>query len=93
MMNHAWLDLLLLIIELKYYPFMIILDKCIGNRNVLSPEICIPKETKDTNVKAFDMMNTNSIIQHVIQIKNRIIKHVNMNEKFIIHAKRLWLES
>ena len=66
-----------------------ILDKCIRNHNVLSPEICIPKETKDINVKAFDMMNTNSIIQHVIQIKNGIIKHVNMNEKFIIHAERL----
>ena len=34
-------------IELKYYPFMISLDKC----NVLSPKICVPKKTKDINVK------------------------------------------
>ena len=34
-------------IELKYYPFMISLDKC----NVLSPKICVLKKTKDINVK------------------------------------------
>ena len=31
--------------ELKYYPFMISLDKCTGSCNVLSPKICVPKET------------------------------------------------
>ena len=34
-------------IELKYYPFMISLNKCTGTCNVLSPKICVPKETKD----------------------------------------------
>ena len=43
-------------VELKYYPFMISLDKCTGSCNVLSPKICIPKETKDINVKAFNMI-------------------------------------
>ena len=33
--------------ELKYYPFMIGLNKCTGSCNVLSPKICIPKETKN----------------------------------------------
>ena len=42
--------------ELKYYPFMISLDKCSGSCNVLSPKICVPKETKDINVKAFNMI-------------------------------------
>ena len=42
--------------ELKYYPFMISLNKCTGSCNVLSPQICIPKETKDINVKAFNMI-------------------------------------
>ena len=42
--------------ELKYYPFMINLDKCTGSCNVLSPKICVPKETKDINVKAFNMI-------------------------------------
>ena len=42
--------------ELKYYPFMISLNKCTGSCNVLSPKICIPKETKDVYVKAFNMI-------------------------------------
>ena len=37
--------------ELKYYPFMISLDKCTESCNVLSPKICVPNETKDINVK------------------------------------------
>ena len=43
-------------VELKYYPVMISLDKCRGSCNVLSPKICVPKETKDINVKAFNMI-------------------------------------
>ena len=43
-------------VDLKYYPFMISLDKCIGSFNVLSPNTCFPKETKDINVKAFNMI-------------------------------------
>ena len=35
-------------VELKYYPFMISLDKCTGNFNVFSPKIYVQKETKDT---------------------------------------------
>ena len=31
----------------------------------------------------------NAIVQHVIQIKNGIMKHVNVNVKIIISAKRL----
>ena len=42
--------------KLKYYPFKISLDKCTGSCNVLSPKICIPKETRDINVKAFNMI-------------------------------------
>ena len=42
--------------ELKYYSFMISLNKCTGSCNVLSPKICVPKETKDINVKAFNMI-------------------------------------
>ena len=43
-------------VELKYYPFMISLNKCTGRCNILSPKICISKETKDINVKAFNMI-------------------------------------
>ena len=35
---------------------MINLDKCNGSCNVLSPEICVPKDTKEINVKAFNML-------------------------------------
>ena len=43
-------------VELKYYPFMISLNKCTGSCNALSPKIFVPKETKDINVKAFNMI-------------------------------------
>ena len=42
-------------VEIKYYPFMISLDNCNGSCNVLSPKICVPEETKDINVKVFNM--------------------------------------
>ena len=32
------------------------LNKCTGSFNVLSPKICVPKETKDINRKAFNIM-------------------------------------
>ena len=33
--------------------------------------------------------NANSIAQHVIQIKNGIIKHVNVSVKIIVSAKKI----
>ena len=33
---------------------MISLNKCTGSCNVFSPKICVPKETKDINAKAFN---------------------------------------
>ena len=54
-------------VELKYYPFMISLNKCTGSCNFLSPKICVPKEAKDINVKAFNMNNNeaNAITEHI----------------------------
>ena len=43
-------------VELKYYPYIISLNKCSWSCNVLSPKLCVPKETKDINVKAFNMI-------------------------------------
>ena len=43
-------------VEVKYYPFMISLDKCSGTCNVLLPKICVPKETKDMNAKVFNVI-------------------------------------
>ena len=42
--------------ELKYYSFMIRLNKCAGSCNVLSSKICVPKGAKDINVKANNMI-------------------------------------
>ena len=68
-MNHAWLDLDLNPVELKYYPFMISLNKCTGSCNVLSPNICVPKETKDINVKSLKMIRNKkeakAMIEHI----------------------------
>ena len=43
-------------VELNYNPFMISLNKRTGSCNVLSPKICVSKETKDINVKKFNMI-------------------------------------
>ena len=34
---------------LKYYPFIISLDKYDGSCNVLSPKTCVPKKSKRHN--------------------------------------------
>ena len=44
------------LVELKHYPFMISLNKCTGSCNVLPPKVCVSIETKDINVKAFNMI-------------------------------------
>ena len=84
-------------VELRCYPFMINLNKYTGSCNTLSPKTYVPKETKDINVKAFNTitnkneakaMTANSIVQYVIQIKDSIIKHVNVNVKIIARAKK-----
>ena len=49
--------------ELKYYPFMISLKKCAGSCNLLSPKICVPKETKDIIVRAFNMITNKDEIK------------------------------
>ena len=43
-------------VEVKYYLFIISLNKCTGSCNVLSPKISVLKETKDIFIKAFNMM-------------------------------------
>ena len=90
-------------VELKYYPLMITLGKCTGSCNVVSPKICVRKEAKHINVKAFNMItnkdeakvqnkfhvivHANSIIQHVIQNKTGRIKYLNV--KIIISMKKV----
>ena len=47
-------------VELKYYPFMISLDKCNRSYNVLPPKICAPKKNKRHKFKAFNMITNKS---------------------------------
>ena len=42
--------------ELKYYPFMPSLNKCTGSCDILSSKICVPKETKNIYVIAFNLI-------------------------------------
>ena len=35
------------------------------------------------------IVNANSVVQHVIQIKNKIIKHVHVNVEIIVSAKMI----
>ena len=55
-------------VELKYYPFIISLDKCNESCNVLSPKIYVPKETKDINVKV-----SHNKIRSRMQLKNYLL--------------------
>ena len=55
-------------VELKYYPFIISLDKCNESCNALSPKIYVPKETKDINVKV-----SHNKIRSRMQLKNYLL--------------------
>ena len=42
--------------------------KCTGSCNVVSPKICVSKEAKDINVKAFNMINEDeakAMVEHI----------------------------
>ena len=67
-------------VEFKYYSFMIILDKCSGSCNFLSPRICVAKETNDINVKAFNVViNKNEA--------KAMTKHISQKCKFKFSSK------
>ena len=50
-------------VELTYYSFMISLNKCSGSRNILSSKTCVPKETKDIDVKAFNVITNKDFMR------------------------------
>ena len=69
------------LVELKYYPFMISLNKCTGSSNVFSPKICVSKERKKINVKAFNMIiNKNEA--------KSMKKHISCDCKCKFHSTR-----
>ena len=49
----------LILAELKYYPFMITLDKCNGNCNIFiqrSSRICVPNKRENLNLNIFNLI-------------------------------------
>ena len=74
--------------ELKYYPFMINLEKSTGSCNFLSPKICVPKETKDINVKGFHIIRKKSeakTIQNIFPVianTYSIVQHIIQIKKW-----------
>ena len=68
-------------VVLRYYPFMIILSKCTGSCNVLFPKICVPKKTKDINVKVFDMVENRNEAK-------TLVKHTSCNSKCKVNGPR-----
>ena len=64
-------------VELKYYPFMITLDKCNGSCNAvydLSIKICVLNKTKSINVKVFNVITK-------LKKAKTFIKHISCNCK------------
>ena len=74
--------------KLKYYPFLISLDKCNGSCNNLFPKICVQKKTKDINVKVFNMTTNKdeakTITKHILcDCKCKLISATcNSNQKW-----------
>ena len=74
--------------ELKYYPFMVTLDKCSGSCNSgndLSTKICIPSKTKHIIVKTFCHANNMKMENNKLKkicIKNFTCNYFNDITKF-----------
>ena len=62
-------------VEPEYYPFMISLNECAGSCTVLSPKIWVPKETKDINVKGFNMITNKDQVKPMTE-------HISCNCKW-----------
>ena len=59
MMNHCMVRPTLIglnSVEIKYYLFIVSLNKCIGRCNVSAPKLCVTSKTKNINVKIFNMI-------------------------------------
>ena len=65
---------------------MISLDKCNGSCKILSPKICVWKETEDINVKAFNMITNKMKIKQWQNIFNVII-NANLIVQLAIQIK------
>ena len=80
-------------VQLRYYPFMISLNKCSGNFNVFSLKVDISKETKDINVTACKRFSCDCKCKFNITMCNSNQecnnKTCSMNVKVFVSAKMI----
>ena len=94
-------------VELNHYLCIISSDICNASSNAvddLFTKICVPSETKDVDVRLFNMITkineTKTSVEHIScdckckfnitsQIKNGIMKDVNVSVKIIVLAKNI----
>ena len=70
-------------VELKYYTFLINLDKCNGSSNFvdgLSSKLCVPNKTKSVNFNVFNVITK-------INKAKTLIKHISCNCKCKFNSK------
>ena len=81
-------------VESIYYPFMIGIDECSENCNVSSPKICVLKETKDINVKAFNMTTNKNearaVTKHISRYYKFKFNSVTFNSNQKSNNKTCW---
>ena len=75
-------------VELNYYPFIISFDKCNESCIVLSLKICVPKETKNINVKVFNMIANKNEAKTIAKHSSCDCKH-KFNSKTCISNQKL----
>ena len=75
--------------EIKYYPFLIKLDKYNRNFNPvndLSMRMCVPSKTKDVNVKVFNMITKGNEAKTPAK-HNSSIANTNSSAYIVIQIK------
>ena len=81
-------------VELKYFRFVISINKSTESFNILSPKTCVQKEAKDIYIRAFNMITNKKETKRmkniffVIVNANSIVWHVIQNKRGITkHVK------
>ena len=76
-------------IKLKYYPFMITLEKCNGSCNTLSKisgRVCVPNKTKNLKLNAFNLITRTNT-------SKALIKHVSCKCNVNLTIKKMQFKS
>ena len=60
--------------EFHYYPFAVILDRCVGILILLMTYLCFPNKTEDLNLSVFNMITR-------INKSKTLTKHISCKSK------------